>query len=99
MTETQAGYAVYTPTLRERFWRKLGFRFHLGEDSEETVPWSGWMRTETRLCLGLADRLRILVGGELRMSTSVDMDTPSPSKTFTRFDWEILPPGDPRRRS
>lgn len=95
MSDTvENGYMVYKPTRRERFWRAMGFRYHHGDGGDGTEPRTGWMKTETRMKFDLADRLRLLLTGELRMSHTIDMDTPSPGQTFTRFDWRIVPPGD-----
>lgn len=97
MTEgTQAFCVEYKPTLRERFWRKLGFRFHLGEH-EPDEPWLGWMQTRSALHLDWRDRLRLLISGRLNLQHTFHMDTPSPDKIHTRFDWHITAPGEKAR--
>ena len=49
MTNLEGYYVEYRPTARERFWRKMGYRFHLGEQEPggptEGKCWSGWMQT------------------------------------------------------
>lgn len=92
---TEGGYMVYTPTLRERFWRKLGFRYHLGEEPEGPEL-QGWMQTVAGLRLSFTDRLRILLTGHLRIKLTMSIDTPSPATVKTRMDWEIRAPGDHR---
>lgn len=93
MTATDGAYHL-VPTLRQRFWRKLGFRYHLGEEPEGTETMIGWMRTDCRIHFGWADRLRLLVSGTLKFSTIVHHDTPSASVCKTRLDWQIVAPGD-----
>lgn len=93
MTDTAGGYYA-KPTLRRRFWRKMGFQFHLGE-FEPNEPWAGWMQTRSGIHFGWADRIRILIGGRLSLQHTFHTDTPSPHKIHTRFDWHILPPGAP----
>jgi len=83
------------PTRAQRFWRWCGFRFHLGNDvaADDYVGWKGWMQTRSGLHFGFMDRLRILVSGRLHLQHTFHLDTPSPDKIHTRFDWHILPPG------
>lgn len=98
MTDTEGGYYM-APSRRTIFWRKLGFCFHLGGDVAEDKPgevWQGWMQTRSFLHLGWQDRLRLLVSGRLSLQHTFHTDTPSPGKIHTRFDWHILPPGEPR---
>lgn len=99
MTDTatvneQAFYAA--PTRRQRFWRWCGFRFHFGDDLplDDNRPWSGWMQTRSGIHFGIMDRIRILVTGRLQLQHTFHLDTPSPDKIHTRFDWHILPPGE-----
>lgn len=92
MTDGQAFYVEYKPTLAERIWRKLGFRHHHGED-EPNEPWQGWMQTRSGVKLDWRDRLRLLVSGHLEFTHTYHLDTPSPTKMHTRFDWHIVPPG------
>ena len=95
ITDTQGGCYFAAPSRRMRFWRWCGFRFHLGDDEQKPdVAWKGWMQTRSCMHLTFADRLRILISGKLILQHTYDLDTPSPDKMFTRFDWHILPPGD-----
>ena len=93
MTDTANCYCA-TPTRRERFWRWAGFRFHLGSDESQPDNAAGWMQTRSTMYLGWSDRLRILMSGRLALQHTYHMDTPTPDKVHTRFDWHILPPGD-----
>lgn len=96
MTEdAQAFYVEYKPTLAERLWRKLGFRHHHGDD-EPNEPWLGWMQNRSRMHFGWSDRLRLLVSGRLELQHTFHTDAPSPDKIHTRFDWRIVPPGEPK---
>ena len=82
------------PTLRERIWRRLGFRYHLGEEPEGCEALQGWMRTDIGLHFGLADRLRLLATGRLFIASVVHTDTPSAMLTKSRVDWMIKAPGE-----
>lgn len=84
---------AYAPTWRQRFWRRMGFRYHLGEDPNDDAPDAGWMRTDCRLHFSVADRFRLLLTGKLFIAVIVHTDTPSPDKTATRLDWLIIEPG------
>lgn len=94
--EPTAGYKVYVPTWRERFWRKLGFRFHLGDEPEKPVPdpFVGWMQNKCSFHFGCGARLLLLITGRLEVTTTFDLDTPSPDKIRTRLDWQIKAPGE-----
>jgi hypothetical protein len=81
----------YVPTKSDIFWRKMGFRYHHGDDSENP-PTTGWMMTETKFRFSMGDRLRLLLTGRLVVRHVSDMDTPSPDKVATRLDWHILAP-------
>jgi len=88
------GYAqAHTPTKRERFWRALGFRFHLG-DEPENPPQIGWISHDTTFHLNWRDRLRLLVSGRFKLGFVLYTDTPSPTNIKARTDWQILPPGN-----
>jgi len=95
MTDTAGSFAVeYKPTVMERFWRKMGFRYHLGKHEPDGSSWNGWMQTRAGIQFDWRDRLRILISGRLEMTLTVHTDTPSPGKTHTRFDWQIKAPGE-----
>ena len=97
--DTTHGYAAeYAPSRSERLWRKLGFRYHLGELPNPDVqePLAGWMQNRGYFSFDWSDRLRLLVTGRLKVVTTFDLDTPSPSKVRTRMDWQILAPGERR---
>jgi hypothetical protein len=98
MTEETSGcfYQEYRPSRRERFWRKMGFRFHLGDDPPDVPPLVGWMQNKSRFNFGWGDRLRLLLTGRLEVTHTFEFDTPSPDKIRTRLDWQIKAPGDLR---
>ncbi len=84
----------HVPKWRERIWRKLGYRYHLGEEPKDIDGLEGWMRTDTRLEFGVLDRLRLLLTGRLLVSSTIHNDVPSASICKTRFDWRIYAPGE-----
>jgi len=83
----------HAPTLIERFWRKAGYRYHLGEEPECEDVMNGWICTDVRFHFVWADRLRLLLSGRLFIANIVTTDTPTPSVTKTRTDWRIVEPG------
>jgi hypothetical protein len=91
MTQNHAMH--YVPSLRERFWRKVGFRYHLGDEPDGIDALPGWMRKDIRLSFNWRDRLRLLLTGKLFIASIVSMDTPSPSICKGRVDWRIIEPG------
>lgn len=96
MTETTNGAYYRAPTLAERFWRKLGFRYNLGDDPEGTDGLTGWMQTESYFEFGWYPRLLLLLTGRLKVVTTCHFDTPSPKVVKTRLDWMMYWPGQPR---
>ncbi|WP_027039130.1 hypothetical protein [Mesorhizobium ciceri] len=92
--ETMSYGYIHTPTLGERFWRALGFRYHLGEDPEDVDTLQGWTRTDTRLHFHWTDRFRLLLTGRLMVSTISHYDAPSPTVIKNRTDWQIRAPGE-----
>lgn len=92
--DTMSHGSIHKPTLSERFWRALGFRYHLGEDPEDVDVLQGWTRTDTRLNFHWTDRLRLLLTGRLVVSTISHYDAPSPSVIKNRTDWQIRAPGE-----
>jgi hypothetical protein len=95
MTNEACGY-IHRPTLGERFWRSLGFRYHLGEDPEGVEGLEGWTRTDMRLDFSIADRCRLLLTGRLFVASISHYDAPSPSVIKNRLDWQIKAPWEPR---
>lgn len=83
----------YRPTLLERLWRKAGYCYHVGDDPEGSDLLQGWMRTDMRMHFGWADRLRLLLTGNLFIACIVTTDTPSPTICNSRMDWKIVHPG------
>lgn len=94
MTNTTENHAFYSvPTIRQKFWWALGFRFHFGAEPPDADLLPGWMRTDMGLRFRWSDRMRLLLTGRLRISSIVHFDTPSPNVCKSRMDWQILPPG------
>lgn len=93
---TQAVSVACVPTWCARFWRKLGFRYHLGDEPIGAYAMPGWMDTTTTFSFSLADRLRMVVTGRLRITTISYTDTPSPMVVKNRVDWKICAPGEHR---
>lgn len=89
----EAGYMEYKPTRVERLWRCLGFRYHLGEEPEGVENMPGWFVTETRFHFTLADRLRLLISGRLRVRLTGHADA-KVDTVKNRMDWRIYAPGE-----
>ena len=87
------GAIHHVPTLREKAWRWLGFRYHLGAEPAGIEQMQGWMCTKSRIHFGWADRIRLLVSGRLSMQL-VQHTTVQVEGTKNRFDWHILAPGE-----
>lgn len=97
MMDNSNGYAMERKTtLRERFWRKMGFHFHLGDepDGTDAAGMVGWQKTHVNMDFSLGDRLRLLLTGRLRITVTQHTDAPSPSIIKNRTDWEIGAPGE-----
>jgi hypothetical protein len=69
----------HTPTIAERFWRRLGFNYvrnDLPENIEATHP--GWMITNANFRFNWGDRIRLLFSGrldvEIRQATTQQID-------------------------
>lgn len=80
----------YRPTKAERFWKALGFRYHLS-DLPDDAPQEGWMMTKTVIKFSMADRLRLLLSGELR----IDIRQATGTKVYrcvTAVSFEITHP-------
>lgn len=86
------GAMYHIPTMRERLVRRIGYRYHLGDEPTGVDAMPGWMVTETRLHFGWADRLRLLLSGRLHMR--LVQHTTAQVEARNRFDWQILAPGD-----
>jgi hypothetical protein len=93
--QNQCSYAL--PSWRERFWRAVGFRYHHVEEpllgaGADTLP--GRLQTDMKFYFAWSDRLRLLLTGQLVVSSTVRFDTPSPRIWQARVDWRISPPDD-----
>ena len=65
--DIESGYQIYTPTLAQRFWRALGFRYHHKDLECDEVAFPGWMKTRVNFDFSMLDRLRLLLTGRLRI--------------------------------
>lgn len=92
---TENAFAMeYRPSLSERFWRALGWRYHFVDlpETPEVEKMPGWAMTHVRLSLSFGDRLRLLFTGRVRLDirqklSSEVMDIVSAASI------EIYPPG------
>lgn len=82
----------HLPTLSERAWKALGFRYHHGEEPEGSENLEGWMCTDTRMHFGFLDRLRLLLTGRLRFRIVHHMPV-TVDYSLNRIDWQIEPFG------
>jgi hypothetical protein len=75
--ETEQNFAMISvPTLAERFWRRIGF----GVIADPPTPpkaenMLGWAVSDTVICFSFSDRLRLLIGGRLRIWATHHTDT------------------------
>lgn len=90
---TENGAMYHVPTVRERFSKWVGYRYHLGKEPEGIEAMPGWMVTESRMHFSLADRLRLLVSGRLHFRLT-QYTSAQVEGTKNRLDWHILAPGD-----
>lgn len=84
---------MYVTTFREKFWRAIGFRFHLGGEPPDAENLEGWSKTVTHFRFGVPDRLRLLLTGRLKVEITQAFDVPSPSTIKNRVDYRIIEPG------
>jgi hypothetical protein len=87
------GMMEYVPTWRERAWRRLGFRYHLGDEPPEVDGLPGWMCTETRMRFGAADRVRLLLTGRLHIRLVQYLPVQC-DYAKSRLDYQINAPGE-----
>lgn len=90
--EQQNFASVYRPTLAERFWRKMGFRYHL-QDLPEDAPTEGWAVTHIRLNVLAMDRFRLLMTGRMRLDVRQAFNTPVDT-VVSASSLQILYPGE-----
>lgn len=89
----EAGYVTYKSTAVERFWRALGFRYHLGDEPDGIDGLEGWMCTKTWLHFSFADRLRLLMTGRLHITLVQHLPVRC-DWAKNRLDWQIKHPGE-----
>lgn len=100
MTDIEAGgayYSIYKPSLRERVWRRLGFRHRF---NEALLKWrneptdgcvEGAITTTVAVHVGYVDRLRLLISGhcEIAVYTKTDVLV---QRAVTGSQFDVLPP-------
>lgn len=92
MIENTQNFAMeYKPTRRERFWKWLGYRYFLVDLPDDTDQMPGWMMTTTRIEFSIADRLRFLLSGkikiDIRQATDVRVE-----RCVSAVSFSITPP-------
>jgi hypothetical protein len=91
--ENAKGGCFYAkPTFVQKFWRALGWRYHLGNEPPDADLLQGWSRTDIRFSFGWLDRIRLLFTGRLKVSVTSQFDAPSPSTIKNRTDFRIVEP-------
>ena len=83
----------YRPTLRERFWRKMGFHHHHPEMSEEGEKFPGWIMLQSVSHIDWRDRLRILVSGRILFKAEIRCDVPV-GETISAAALSVIAPGE-----
>ena len=66
----QNGYCVTrVPSLRERFWRSLGYHYNLVDlpETPEVDKMPGWALTHINLTMPWHERLRLLLTGRMKI--------------------------------
>lgn len=92
--EAQQNQAFYhVPTWRERTWRRLGFRYHLGDEPKGIETMQGWMTSTANFRFSFMDRLRLLLTGRLNINL-VQHTTVQCDESKNRLDWQIMAPGE-----
>jgi hypothetical protein len=87
---------MYRPSLRERLWHWAGFRVISDQappESAEKMP--GWAVSDTMIVLSFGDRLRLLVGGRIRVWSTHHTDVVV-STMVTSVRLSLPAPGDKR---
>lgn len=93
MDAAQNGAMYHVPTLWERLMKRLGYRYHLGEEPPEIDGLPGWMCTETRMRFGAADRVRLLLTGRLHLRLVQYLPVQC-DYAKNRLDYQINAPGE-----
>lgn len=100
MTDTAAGgafYAIYKPTLRERAWRRLGFRQRFDEAlwTWKNEPMEGFaegaITTTVAVYVGYVDRLRLLISGHCQVDVYTKTSVVA-EHAVSRSGFSVLPP-------
>lgn len=92
-TPGPSGYQTHCPSRTARFWRAVGFRYHLGDSPDDVDALPGWMVTETRMHFGVFDRLRLLMTGRLYIRLTQHLPVEC-EFSRNRLDWHIKHPGE-----
>jgi hypothetical protein len=91
------------PTLRERFWRWLGFTEPIGPEMPDEMEGyaAGYLMHEVTIVLDWKDRLRALISGTARIRIKAFTDVRI-SRSWSRAEMRFLPPSrrhDAHRRN
>jgi len=87
-------FAMYhKPTIIEKLWRALGYKYHLVDLPEEADGMDGWIMTHTRFNFDFFDRIRLLLTGKLYVDTRQATDV-RVGKCISAASFRIAPPFD-----
>jgi len=89
---TMNGHGGSLPTRRDKFWYRLGFVTR-ADRIPNTVGMVGAITVQARLKFGLADRLRLLVSGDLHTTVTV-FTREKVDGAVPHFAWRIRAPGE-----
>ena len=85
---------VQRQTFMQRAWRRLGWRYHMVDlpETPEVDRMPGWAMTRVRLQFSVADRMRLLFTGRVRLDIRQKMSA-DVADIVSATSIEILPPG------
>ena len=85
---------VQRQTFMQRAWRRLGWRYHMVDlpETPEVDRMPGWAMTRVRLQFSVADRMRLLFTGRVRLDIRQKMSA-DVAEIVSAASIEILPPG------
>lgn len=84
----------HRPTLREKFWLMLGYRYHLKtHDADLMRQLPGWMIVSSYMKFSWGDRFRLLLTGVLRIDIRQATDV-HVKQCISKLSYRIEPPYD-----
>jgi hypothetical protein len=95
MTAPENAFAMeYRPTFMHRAWRRMGWRYQLVDlpETPEVEGMPGWAMTHVRFHFSLADRVRLLPTGRVRIDVRQKLSA-DVMDIVSAASFEILPPG------